>query len=300
MTKKIWKLILWGLLIIGSCAVVLFCDKNGISIGSVVVSACIGIFIDRGFASFNDLFDTTNWKTTQRRLKRGGFIKDNTIIRISFAYLYRIKIGNKYFLIQNSRNTGKYQPVGGVYKFHPDERYKLNNLYNVMDDNKIFLDESSRNDYRLRIENRHLRKFMKRFDSRKAKRESVENLGREFKEELIDTGILNWKKISYRYCGRHFTELKYGDHFQTYELLLADVVELILFREQENDLRNLEKQMSEKYRFATAEQIECLGMNIEEGQLYEWIGDHTKKILQENEGYLIRMPRTGESFSVDL
>lgn len=36
---------------------------------------------------------------------------------------------------------------------------------------------------------------------------------------------------------------------------------------------------SEKYRFAKEKQITCLGMDIESGNLYEWIGDHTKKIL---------------------
>ena len=65
-----------------------------------------------------------------------------------------------------------------------------------MDDNKIPIDESSRDDYRLRIENRYLRRFVKRFDSRKAEREQIENISREFKEELIDTGILNWDRIS--------------------------------------------------------------------------------------------------------
>ena len=44
---------------------------------------------------------------------------------------------------------------------------------------------------------------------------------------------------------------------------------------------------SEKYRFAKEKQITCLGMDIESGNLYEWIGDHTKKILQEQESHFI-------------
>ena len=43
---------------------------------------------------------------------------------------------------------------------------------------------------------------------------------------------------------------------------------------------------SEKYRFAKEKQITCLGMEIESGNLYEWIGDHTNKILQEQESTL--------------
>lgn len=129
--------------------------------------------------------DTTNWKTSQRKLKRGRFIEDSTIIRISFAYLYRIKIGNKYLLVKNERGTGKYQPVGGVYKLLGKEKMELRNRYQVKDDNKIPLDRSSRDDYRLRLENRYLRKFVKRFD-RKAEREQIYNLSREFREELIE------------------------------------------------------------------------------------------------------------------
>ena len=57
---------------------------------------------------------------------------------------------------------------------------------------------------------------------------------------------------------------------------------------------------SEKYRFAKEKQINCLGMDIESGNLYEWIGDHTKKILQEQESTLKKMPGTGDSFMVQF
>ena len=152
------------------------------------------------------IFCINNWKTSQRRLKRGRYVNDDTIIRISFAYLYRIKTGNKYLLIQNARNTGKYQPVGGVYKFTEKEKLYLKNRFQVKDDNMIPIDESSRNDYRLRMENRYLRAFMRRFNG-KADRERISNIGREFREELIDSGILKWKHIKYRFCGRHSEEI---------------------------------------------------------------------------------------------
>lgn len=106
--------------------------------------------------------------------------------------------------MKNERGTEKYQPVGGVYKFVGNEKIELKNRYQVKDDDKISIDESSRDDYRLRIENKYLRNFMKRFD-RGANRERIDNLSREFKEELIDKSIVNWNSISYRYCGRHIT-----------------------------------------------------------------------------------------------
>lgn len=300
MKKKIAMLILWIVLTIGSgVAIGIFSNKD-IALGEAFAGALIAIFIERAVSALQDLVDTTNWKTTQRRLKRGGFIDDDTLIRISFAYLYRIKLGNKYLLVQNSRNTGKYQPVGGVYKLKANEKTELKNRFHVMDDDKILIDESSKNDYRLRMENRYLRKFVRRFDSDKAQRERVDNLGRELKEELIDTGIVSWTQIQYRYCGRHISELSFGEHFQIYELLMADVVELILTADQETDLKNLLDSSSEKFRFATADQIICLGMNTEAEELYEWIGDHTKKILQENEGRLMKVEGVGKTYTISI
>ena len=300
MKKKVWMLILW-IVLVAVCGVGIWqFGENNIGLGEAVSGAFIAICIEKVWSSLQDLNDTTNWKTSQRQLERGGFIKNDDIIRISLAYLYRIKIGNEYLLVQNTRNTGKYQPVGGVYKLQGGEKIILKNQFHVMDDNKIPIDESSRDDYRLRLENRYLRQFVKRFDSKKAERERIENISREFKEELIDTGILNWDSVSYRFCGRHITELKYGEHFQIYELLLADVVELLPTPNQEQDLRNLMGVNMPQYKFATAEQITCLGMNTDAGQLYEWIGDHTKKILQENEGKLLKIAGTGDSYTVSL
>lgn len=267
--------------------------------GSSISGLMLGFSLPSLWKSIQDLTDTTEWKTSQRKLKRGDFIKDDTIIRISFAYLYRIKIGDKYLLVKNERGTGKDQPVGGVYKLFGNEKIELKNRYKVKDDNKISIDESSRNDYRLRIENRYLRKFVKRFDC-KADRERIDNLSREFREELIDKNIVNWNHISYRYCGRHITELHWGKHFQCYELLLADIVELLPTPEQEQDLRNLQNQHSENYRFVTAEEISSLGVNTNSGDLRETIADHSAKILQENEGMLISNSNVGKIYDCEL
>ena len=41
-------------------------------------------------------------------------------------------------------------------------------------------------------------------------------------------------------------------------------------------------------------------MDIEAGKLYEWIGAHTQKLLQEHETQLIKMPETGKIYTVYL
>lgn len=296
---KICKTIGLAVLSVVSFGVILLFEINAWPAGSSIAGIVLGFSLPGLVNSIQDLSDTTNWKAAQRKLKRGRFIEDSTIIRISFAYLYRIKVGNKYLLVKNERGTGKYQPVGGVYKLLGNEKMELRNRYQVKDDDKIPIDKSSRDDYRLRMENRYLRKFVKRFD-RKAEREQIYNLGREFKEELIEKGIVNWSQITYRFCGRHITDLHLGSHFQCYELLLADVVELVPTPEQEADLDCMLKQQSDVYCFATADEITSLGVDTDSGDLREIIADHTLKIIQENEGQLVKISGVGKTYTINL
>ena len=284
-------------LIICSILIILSEIKKWPGVGSIT-GVIMGVIIPAFQNTIQDLGDTTNWKASQRRLLRGGFICDDTIIRISFAYLFRIKAGNQYLLVKNARGTGKYQPVGGVYKMFRNERTELKNLFHVVDDDKITLDESSRDDYRLQMQSKYLRKFVARFNSKKANRERIDDVSREFKEEL--GGILNWNKITYRYCGRYMTELAFSDHFRCYELLLADIVELNPSQEQRADLERLKNSKSDYYIFATADEINGLGVAPGTAKLGESIADHTKKILQETEKYLLNEPQTGACFEISV
>lgn len=264
-------------------------DKKECDVGSSLAEISLGISLPYLWLKLQDLFDTTNWKTSQRKLLRGGFINSNTIIRISFAYLYRIKVDNKYLLVLNSRGTKKYQPVGGVYKYDAAEQTELRKRYHIIEDDKIKRDSSSQYDYRLQIKNKYLRRFVFRFNHF-ANREKVNNLGREFKEELIDTGILHWTELKYRICGRHIADIQYSKHFQIYELMLADVVEPLLTPQQEADIRTLMQSNEQAYRFANEKEIKSLGIDTESNQLVEIISDHTIKILQEYEDELLSIP----------
>lgn len=296
---KICKIIGFVFLSIVLGKIIDYCDSKEWSVWSNIAGILLGMSLPSVWHSIQDLYDTTNWQVSQRKLLRGKVITNDTNVRISFAYLFRIKVGDKYLLVRNNRGTEKFQPVGGVYQFKRGEKNELKRLYNVIDDNKIPIDESSRDDYRLRMANKYLRKFVKRFDG-KARREQIDNLGRELKEELIDTGIVNWTKIKYRVCGRHMTELRFSEHFQIYELLLADVVELMPTVEQENDLRKLMCTQSDAYYFATEEEIKSLGIDTTARKLKEIIGDHTLKTLQENEGKLVNVPGANETYTINL
>ena len=89
----------------------------------------------------------------------------------------------------------------------------------------------------------------------------------------------------------NYTELK---------LFLADIIELLPTPEQESDLRNLMGWSSESYRFATAEEMISLGIDTNSGDLRETIADHTTKIIQENEGKLIKNKSVGKIYSVTV
>ena len=295
--KKI--LIFFGMIILAAILIVfistLEClSRPGITVLSIVLDRVIHI----SYLLWQDIHDIEEWLVSQRKLERGGLINNKTDIRISFAYLYRIKIDNKYLLIKNRHNTGKFQPVGGAYRMSDDERKYLVKKYHVVDDDKVALDQSSRNDYRLYIKNKYLRDFVKRFDD-EADRERVSCLSREFKEEMIDSGILKWKNIKYRVCGRNITGIRFSEHFQVYELLLADIVEVLLTEEQISDIKKMMTKTTNYLRFCTSKEIKHLGVDVDSGNLTETIGDHTKFILQDYEEELTVLPEK-EEYSVNL
>lgn len=248
-----------------------------------------------------ELADRNSWKKEQRKNERGHFIDKESLIRISFAYIFRIKVDGRYLLVMNNRHTGKYQPVGGVYKMNDSEKRFLASKYGCMDDNMITIDDSSKNDYRLRVKNRYLRGFVKRFNKCQD-REKLDNLYREFKEELIDTKILsfdNFKKIRYEYVGRYYNGVKYTQHFNCYEMLLGDVVSLIPTDDQEEELRGLLRAgQNDKISFFTDEQIVKLGVDVQYSTLEEIIADHAINVLESKKDELDSTFKRGKIYEI--
>ena len=257
-------------------------------IGSTLSGTFLGITIPYFLSSMIDLSDNKSWKNSQRKLKRAGLIHKDTKIRISFAYLFRIKVDGKYFLVQNVR-TKKYQPVGGAYKLEPKEAQYLSEKIPVEDDDRIPIDTTTRGDYRLYVKNKDLRRFIKRFD-KTPYRENINNLSREFIEELFTTNILDkdtFGDLIYKYCGRHITDVEYGNFFECYELLLADIIEVRLTNKQEELFRELMKKTDDQYIFATFNEIKTGGVKHGTSDLKDNIANHAPKILSENSDILI-------------
>lgn len=264
-----------------------------------ICGSLFGFSLQLTWQKIQDCFDKKKWQSSLRKLWRGNIIKKDSLIRISFAYLFRIKVDDKYFLVKNGRGTRKFQPVGGAYKYQDSEKQVLSSKFYIVDDDKIPIDKSSQNDYRFYVRAKDLKKFIKHFDTTEA-REHVNDLSREFVEEIVKTKIADFTEIKYRYCGRHFTEVLYSRYFQCYELLMADIVEMQLTKEQEMKLRSLMLEESDSYYFATADEIKSLGVDGRRKKLYNYISDHSEKILQENEYELEKKGKLTETFSINL
>lgn len=299
MSKKCLRFIFWGAV---TCAIfggIVYTEKNNISPWNTLLGIIIAYTIQWCVTAFVDCIDNSTWKEQLRMFRRKQIINKDDPIRISFAYLFRIKVDGKYLLVQNGRGTGKYQPVGGAYKTTEKEKTFLKEKFFLSEDDKIPVDASSKNDYRMFVPTYKLKGFIKRFD-KTLDRELVKNLKREFREELITTGILDFAKIRYRYCGRHLTNIEFSRHFRCYELLLADVVELLPTREQEDKLRQLMTIESNDYYFATKDEIEHCGIVEGTDKLKEVIADHSFKVLEETEQYLKRRRKDKGIYKVEL
>lgn len=167
---------------------------------------------------------------------------------------------------------------------------------------RIPVDKITKRDYRLLVKNKYLIKFVKRFD-KTSYRESIDDLSREFVEEIFSTNILDKNKfgdLSYKYCGRHMTNVEYGDVFNHYELLLADIIEVRLSHNQEELFRDLMGKDSIKYRFATYPEIKSYGVGYETDTLTDNIANHTPKILSENTDKLVLKSKYKEIFKIRI
>lgn len=227
------------------------------------------------------------WDQTLLQLHQLGLTRRDSQVRISFAYLFRVRVHDKYMLVQNEHRSSVYQPIGGAYQYNPREIKFLIENFQVRNDFGDIPDISKPGDYRLLVPGIYLKSFLQRFDQT-TDRESIADLSREFVEETIDTDILSFSKIKYRFCGRHISKIHFSDFYQCYELLIADIVELLPDNDQFNSLSKHLSCSPSNLLFATSLEVENTQMI---GQVFEdkpTIAEHTYKILCQNENSLYR------------
>lgn len=114
-------------------------------------------------------------------------------IRISIAYLFRIKVNGKYLLVK-SRTRNHYQPVGGVFKTLPGSK-KIFDKLKVKSDRLIETDHGiAKGDLRVFVKGINVIEFLDWFNSKEDREISP---WREFCEELLTTGIIPYPQFRY-------------------------------------------------------------------------------------------------------
>ncbi|HUT87735.1 MAG TPA: hypothetical protein VMX15_06600 [Candidatus Heimdallarchaeota archaeon] len=199
----------------------------------------------------------------------------NRRVRVSMAYLFRIKVGDEYMLIRGNRIPDQYQPVGGVYKYFAGAKSVLDSFGAVGD---VFVrhDEDSKDDLRRVLQRGvKLHAFLRWFHSGQ-NRECDPR--REFHDEVIATGILDadlFSRVDTQWVRSVGIGIRYSPELEIPEYLFADVFEILLSDEQEAALRALRDVRSDQYRFVDEQCIRSYGQTC--GLR---IGSHTWKILE--------------------
>jgi len=211
----------------------------------------------------------------------------NKDIRFSMSGLYKIQIPdtNKYLLVLNRRIENQLQPVGGAYKRYGDD--SLFNKWGYKPDNSkngLNVDEKSSSDLRFTVKGKNVVDVLNWFEAG-GERETEPR--REFKEELLDTGILDpqiFQHFNHKHIRRYSKNLSWSDYFSCYEILTFDVFELLPNEEQKKALIGLSKQendLSQGYAIVSCDDIEQLRLMSGDKQIAR-IGQHTKLLINKD------------------
>lgn len=215
-----------------------------------------------------------------------GKFKDLNV-RFSISGLYKIQIPNtnKYLLVLNRRIENQLQPVGGAYKRYGDDSlfnkwgFQPDNLKNGLD-----VDEKSSSDMRFTVKGKNVIEVMNWFE-KGGERETDPR--REFKEELLDTGILDsvvFQHIDHKLIRRFSKNLSWSDYFSCYEILIYDIFELIPSEQQKEALITLAERgtnLSKGYAIVHSDDIEQLRL-LENNKQISRIGQHTKLLINKS------------------
>ncbi|MEV6479374.1 hypothetical protein [Streptomyces sp. NPDC051576] len=197
-------------------------------------------------------------------------------VRVSAAYLFRIKIDGKYLLVKGSRFP-HYQPVGGVFKVSPKGQAFLSGI-DVQDDDLIPIDQTSEADLRIRLRGANLSKFYAWFDNRTGREDSP---WREFHEELLATSILPpapFPYIFHEYQGRIVDKIRFSPHADSQEVIIAEIYELLPTGEQDAALRSTFGVQQDGFGWFSSDAIKRRGVLPGVPNVTP-IAEHARKIL---------------------
>jgi len=202
-------------------------------------------------------------------------------VRLSIAYLYRIKVKGKYLLVKN-RKSNYYQLVGGAYKTLPGVE-KVFKKFEVKPDKRFETDNGiAKNDLRFTLPGKYVIGIIKWFHSREDREISQ---WREFCEELLTPGILdkhNFRYIDYKYATTLQTPMKKAKKLSCQEILIYEIFDLVPNTEQLQSLEAMCDQGDTDYiKWADPVLIDKLGFDERTKEVVYEIGAHTKWAIGE-------------------
>ena len=178
-----------------------------------------------------------------------SLLRWNKKIRLSCAYLFRIKQDGKYLLIKGKR-IEQYQPVGGVYKYY-NSFSEVKSQLELKDESENHFYENG--DLRLITKGRYLVKFLDWFETKKNREITVI---RELIEELQPAKISVEqlvKNVQIEYLKTIKEEIRFSQHFQMDEQKIFNIYEAKIPPDMLNMVLS-----SDRYCLVEAEEIERL------------------------------------------
>lgn len=217
------------------------------------------------------------------RLNAPAGVDDETEIRFSISALVRIEVDGQFLLTKGNR-IDQFQPVGGVLKTFGAARTNLANL-GVKADSKIPIDQDSRDDLRVFVPRRSIEAFVQWYLKGRGRESSP---WREFNEELVESGILsseNFRAPAFDYIGRRVEGIRWTNHFQCFEVLIAEVFELVPTLKQIEELNALRGRSDlPRVMWASPALIRALGFDAASQRQLTRISDHSSWILDAGIG----------------
>lgn len=232
-----------------------------------LISALIGIILTKIIDFFSD-------NKEYIRICLGLIGHRNEKIRISCAYLFRIKNGNRYLLIKGKK-IDQYQPVGGVYKTYSSFG-EIANKYEVSQERENFFYEQD--DLRKYIPGKKVIKFIKWFNSGGNREFTVT---REFCEELIKPGFLPQESlldVKFEFIKQAECKLRYSKAFDCREILIHNIFE-VSFSDQIflDELIKSVTNSNDELIWASENDILREAINIDGTEMK--IGAHAKEVI---------------------
>jgi hypothetical protein len=202
----------------------------------------------------------------------------NKEVRLSIAYLFRIKVDGKYLLVKSNRRN-YFQPVGGAFKTLPGSE-KIFEKLNVKPDRLIETEKGiAKNDIRVFVKGINVIEFIEWFNSKEDRETSP---WREFCEELIITNILPWEQfrfINYKFKGTVQTPILNLDS-EDIGMFIYEIYDLVINDEQKPFFESLlAKGNTNDYIWAEASLINRLGHIESDKEYFNEISKHTKWAL---------------------